>query len=127
MKLDGKRVEGSAYSRYYVISAENLSFKTVQNAFAKELHRRGLLPSTDLKTATPDEVGDLAKCVNLSCNECNFEILTNRVRLAAANSLAKPTRAKREFGWEPKYPLITETIKEDVDALISALNLAPSN
>jgi len=105
VKLDGKAAGGSPYSRYYIISTENLAFKTIQSVITAELHKRGLLPSAELATVTYGQLGPLAK-------------------LVAANTLLKPSRARQEFGWEPKHPLITETIAEDIDVVIPALKLA---
>jgi len=104
LKLDGKFVGGSPYSRYYIISTENLAFKTVQTLIAAELHKRGLLASSELTTVAYEELGLIAKVV-------------------AGNTLLKPGRARQDFGWEPKYPLITETVAEDVDVVLRALKL----
>ncbi|KLO11812.1 NAD(P)-binding protein [Schizopora paradoxa] len=105
LKLDGKAVGGSPYTRYYIISKENVAFKSIQEGIASELFKRGLLPSKNLATKSFEELGPLAK-------------------LVAANTLLKPERARQDFGWEPKHPLIVETIAEDVDVALPALGLA---
>jgi len=105
LKLDGKAVGGSPYSRYYIISKESLPAATVQASIAGELHKRGLLPSADVVTLSFEQLGPLAK-------------------LVGANTLLNPNRARQDFGWEPKHTLITETVVDDVDALLPALGLA---
>lgn len=106
LKLDGKAVEGSPYSRYYIISAENVTSNTVVTLLAQELHKHGLVPSADVTTVSFDQLGP----------EAGYEY-----RLIAANALLKPNRARQEFGWEPKNPLVAETIAEDVEGVLPAL------
>lgn len=71
LKLDGKLAESSPYSHYHVISKESLGFGTVQEAFAKEFYRRGLLSSDDVKTVAYEDFGMFAKCVG---RKVSFEI-----------------------------------------------------
>jgi len=105
LKLDGKAVEGSPYSRYYIVSAKNVSFNAVVTVIAQELHKRGVLSSTDIVTLSFEQLGPLAK-------------------LIAANTLVKPNRARQEFGWEPKHPSVTETIEDDTEGVLPALGVA---
>ncbi|KLO11811.1 NAD-binding protein [Schizopora paradoxa] len=105
LKLEGKASGGSPYTRYYIISKENVAFKTVQEAAASELVKRNLLPSKSIVTKTFEELGPLAI-------------------LAAGNTLLNPNRARQDFGWEPKHPIFTETVAEDVDVALPALGLA---
>jgi len=106
LKLDGNAVEGSPYSRYYIISTDSVSSKTVVSLLAQELHKHGLLPSADVATFSFEQFGPKA----------GFEY-----RLIAANALLKPNRARQEFGWEPKHPPLIETIVEDVDVVLPSL------
>ncbi|KLO11813.1 NAD(P)-binding protein [Schizopora paradoxa] len=102
VQLDGKSIEGSPYSRYYIATAESVPFKTIVSLLAPELHKRGALPKADIASFTYEQLGPLGK-------------------LIAANTLVKPNRARKEFGWEPKHPNITQTIVDDVNGLLPAL------
>jgi len=82
LKLDGKFVGGSPYSRYYIISTENLAFKTVQTLIAAELHKRGLLASSELTTVAYEELGLIAKYAFnfvFSSFACQAELTSIRV------------------------------------------------
>ncbi len=60
LKLDGNTVEGSPYSRYYIISTDSVSSKTVVSLLAQELHKHGLLPSADVATFSFEQFGPKA-------------------------------------------------------------------
>ncbi|KIW66397.1 hypothetical protein PV04_05733 [Phialophora macrospora] len=87
---------GSAYSRYYILHGERVTWKDLSTAVAKVLHGKGALPSAEPKSvpaaeAGPGEIG----------------------ALVASNMLVQGDRAAR-LGFKATHPSILVQSQEDL-------------
>jgi len=90
--------QGTAYSRYYILHGERLTWKQLGLALAKALHARGLVASPEPKSVPVEEAGE---------GEVG--------KLIGANMLVQGDRAAR-LGFKATQPSMLIQLQEDLDA-----------
>ena len=87
---------GSVYSRFYILSSQETTWKETSNAFAKLFHAQGIVATPEARGVPQAEAGT-GELPHL---------------LQGAIMLLKNDRAKR-LGWKPVQPSLLEYLKNE--------------
>ncbi|KIW05054.1 uncharacterized protein PV09_04209 [Verruconis gallopava] len=91
---------------YFFTTSQEASQKELATVTGRILHAKGLISSSEPKSVSDEVIEQMLKAIPYP--DIGFYMFSN-------NSRAKPERAKKELGYEPKAPTLWETVEADID------------